>query len=343
MPDADVAGLLQTLSRETRGRLRALVAHVGEGPPAVVGVLSWLLLSDGWHALETHHRAGRHPARPAARRRGERPRHRAGSPVRGGVRMTPYDDPRGRPGSGRGRRPGRQVRPDAAARRPVRLLRPGDARTVQARLRDPPRRGRRRVERALEGDLRRGRRRHPRGDHRQARAADPVDRARRRRAGRPRHGAHLPLDRRAAGGGVPDARHDRRPRHRLPRARRRARRRHRVGRPDRDRRAGPRRHRRLPQRARRGQPRPDGPRHQRWRRPGRGHAAAVTAHVRAAGRRPRPDGGGRRLARDRRRPVRGRHHRGGARRRWPGRGSGAGATSHRLRSSPSARRGRSRS
>ena len=54
VPDADVAGLLQTLSRETRGRLRALVAHVGDGPPTVVGVVSWLLLADGWHALETH-------------------------------------------------------------------------------------------------------------------------------------------------------------------------------------------------------------------------------------------------------------------------------------------------
>jgi hypothetical protein len=54
VPDADVAGLLQTLSRESRGRLRALVANVSGGSPTVVGVLSWLLLSDGWHALETH-------------------------------------------------------------------------------------------------------------------------------------------------------------------------------------------------------------------------------------------------------------------------------------------------
>ncbi len=53
VPDADVAGLLQTLSRESRGRLRALVANVSGGTPTVVGVLSWLLLSDGWHALET--------------------------------------------------------------------------------------------------------------------------------------------------------------------------------------------------------------------------------------------------------------------------------------------------
>jgi hypothetical protein len=56
--DADVAGLLQTLSRETRGRLRALVAHVGDSAPSVVGVVSWLLLSDGWHALETQSGGG---------------------------------------------------------------------------------------------------------------------------------------------------------------------------------------------------------------------------------------------------------------------------------------------
>ena len=61
VPDADVAGLLQTLSRETRGRLRALVAHVVGGSPTAVGVLSWLLLSDGWHALQTHQGAGDAP------------------------------------------------------------------------------------------------------------------------------------------------------------------------------------------------------------------------------------------------------------------------------------------
>ncbi len=61
VPDADVAGLLQTLSRETRGRLRALVAHVADGSPTVVGVVSWLLLSDGWHALETRTDPGDSP------------------------------------------------------------------------------------------------------------------------------------------------------------------------------------------------------------------------------------------------------------------------------------------
>ena len=65
VPDADVAGLLQTISRESRGRLRALVAHVDGGSSpgsiSVVGVLSWLLLADGWHALETHQSAGDAP------------------------------------------------------------------------------------------------------------------------------------------------------------------------------------------------------------------------------------------------------------------------------------------
>ena len=71
VPDADVAALLQTLSRETRGRLRALVAQVGDGPPAVVGVVSWLLLADGWHALETRTRAlsGDGPDAPLVRLR----------------------------------------------------------------------------------------------------------------------------------------------------------------------------------------------------------------------------------------------------------------------------------
>jgi hypothetical protein len=75
--DADVAGLLQTLSRETRGRLRALVAHVGDGPPSVVGVVSWLLLADGWHALETH--TGGDTAVPLVRLRAVGPSDLAGA------------------------------------------------------------------------------------------------------------------------------------------------------------------------------------------------------------------------------------------------------------------------
>ena len=75
--DADVAGLLQTLSRETRGRLRALVAHVGDGPPGVIGVVSWLLLADGWHALETH--TGGDTAVPLVRLRAVGPSDLAGA------------------------------------------------------------------------------------------------------------------------------------------------------------------------------------------------------------------------------------------------------------------------
>lgn len=50
---ADVALLLQHLGRETRGRVRAMVARIEGGTPQVVGVVSWVLLADGWHSLET--------------------------------------------------------------------------------------------------------------------------------------------------------------------------------------------------------------------------------------------------------------------------------------------------
>lgn len=49
--DAEVAGVLAALSRETQGRLRALVAGVSGRETTVVGVVSWTLLADGWHAL----------------------------------------------------------------------------------------------------------------------------------------------------------------------------------------------------------------------------------------------------------------------------------------------------
>ncbi len=61
MDDAQVTALLGALSHEAHGRLRVLVANVADDVPAVVGVVSWTLLSDGWHALrprqigEVHH------------------------------------------------------------------------------------------------------------------------------------------------------------------------------------------------------------------------------------------------------------------------------------------------
>lgn len=52
--DLDLVPVLTALASETRGRLRALVADVAGGTTDVVGVLSWVLLADGWRALRPH-------------------------------------------------------------------------------------------------------------------------------------------------------------------------------------------------------------------------------------------------------------------------------------------------
>lgn len=52
--DLDLVPVLTALASETRGRLRALVADVAGGTTSVVGVLSWVLLADGWRALHPH-------------------------------------------------------------------------------------------------------------------------------------------------------------------------------------------------------------------------------------------------------------------------------------------------
>lgn len=49
VPDLEVVTLLGTLARETRGRLRVLVADATAA--SVVGVVAWVLLADGWRAL----------------------------------------------------------------------------------------------------------------------------------------------------------------------------------------------------------------------------------------------------------------------------------------------------
>lgn len=50
-----VQGVLAAIAGEARGRLRALsVAVAGEQPPPAAGVVSWLLLADGWHAVRAH-------------------------------------------------------------------------------------------------------------------------------------------------------------------------------------------------------------------------------------------------------------------------------------------------
>lgn len=51
IPDLDVLSLLSGLTGECRGRLRALAADVSGADTTVVGVVSWILLADGWRAL----------------------------------------------------------------------------------------------------------------------------------------------------------------------------------------------------------------------------------------------------------------------------------------------------
>lgn len=51
--DDAVVGLVQALSAEPQGRLRALVADIDTGG-TVVGVVSWVLLADGWRHLRAH-------------------------------------------------------------------------------------------------------------------------------------------------------------------------------------------------------------------------------------------------------------------------------------------------
>ena len=49
LTDAEVATALGSLALECRGRLRALVSRVGDRAP--VGVVSWVLVADGWREL----------------------------------------------------------------------------------------------------------------------------------------------------------------------------------------------------------------------------------------------------------------------------------------------------
>lgn len=53
----DTGRALAALGSETRGRLRVLAADVSGEEPTVVGVVSWVLVADGWRSL-TPHRVG---------------------------------------------------------------------------------------------------------------------------------------------------------------------------------------------------------------------------------------------------------------------------------------------
>jgi hypothetical protein len=52
--EAELVAILTALVGETHGRLRGMVADVSTESTTVVGVVSWVLLSDGWRALGPH-------------------------------------------------------------------------------------------------------------------------------------------------------------------------------------------------------------------------------------------------------------------------------------------------
>ncbi len=49
--DAEAAAAVSAIHSESRGRLRILAAEVSERATTAVGVVSWVLLTDGWHSL----------------------------------------------------------------------------------------------------------------------------------------------------------------------------------------------------------------------------------------------------------------------------------------------------
>jgi hypothetical protein len=56
--DAEAATALSAVHAESRGRLRILAAEVSARETSSVGVVSWVLLRDGWHSLTPHHDDG---------------------------------------------------------------------------------------------------------------------------------------------------------------------------------------------------------------------------------------------------------------------------------------------
>ncbi|PVG82361.1 hypothetical protein DDE18_12840 [Nocardioides gansuensis] len=54
VPDGEVGAVAQAFHTEGRGRLRVLGARVDESETTQIGVVSWVLLADGWHSLAPH-------------------------------------------------------------------------------------------------------------------------------------------------------------------------------------------------------------------------------------------------------------------------------------------------
>ena len=63
--EAEASTALSAVHSESRGRLRILAAEVSDGATSSVGVISWVLLNDGWHSLTPRHDDG---ARVSVRR-----------------------------------------------------------------------------------------------------------------------------------------------------------------------------------------------------------------------------------------------------------------------------------
>jgi hypothetical protein len=55
---AEAAAAVSAVHAESRGRLRILAAEVAERATTAVGVVSWVLLRDGWHSLTPRHDDG---------------------------------------------------------------------------------------------------------------------------------------------------------------------------------------------------------------------------------------------------------------------------------------------
>lgn len=55
--DPEAAAALSAVHTESRGRVRILAAQVSEHETTGIGVISWVLLADGWHSITPHHDA----------------------------------------------------------------------------------------------------------------------------------------------------------------------------------------------------------------------------------------------------------------------------------------------
>ncbi|RYB90086.1 hypothetical protein EUA06_11820 [Nocardioides glacieisoli] len=55
LTEAEATAAVSAVHAESRGRLRILAAEVAEGATSSVGVVSWVLLNDGWHSLTPRH------------------------------------------------------------------------------------------------------------------------------------------------------------------------------------------------------------------------------------------------------------------------------------------------